>query len=77
MKESKYHELSVDLRNCNSERELLRVATYIQNNKKKLQLDESDIERLQSIGISRYEALTRERNAMIKNKKQGFNNFGD
>jgi hypothetical protein len=33
MKESKYHELSVDLRNCNSERELLRVATYIQNNK--------------------------------------------
>lgn len=77
MKESKYHELAVDLRNCNSERELLRVATYIQNNKKKLKLDESDVERLQAIGISRYETLSRERNAMIKNKKQGFNNFGD
>lgn len=72
-----FHDLIIDLKNCKNERELLKVASYISENQKKLQLDVSDVEKLESIGMKRYEEIQRDRAGIIRNKKQGFNNFGD
>jgi hypothetical protein len=68
-KKSNYHELTVDIKNCKTEKELLKVIQYIDQNRKKLKLDEYDIEKLEAIGLRRYEEMTRERNIMVKNKR--------
>lgn len=70
-----YHNLIVDIKNCKTERELLQVVKHIMSNQKKLRLDDSDMERLESIGMTRLEQIQRDRSFIIKNKKQGFNNF--
>lgn len=67
---SAYHELVIDIKNCMSEKELLKVVQYIDSNKKELKLDEVQIERLEAIGMRRYEEMTIERNQMIKNRKK-------
>lgn len=72
-----YHNLIVDLKNCKNERELLKVVSYISQNQAKLKLDDSDMDRLQDIGMRRLEEIQRDRNSMIRNKKQGFNNVGE
>jgi len=72
---SKYHELVVDLKNCKTEKDLMYIATDISANRKTYGLDMLDVEKLEQIGLRRYEELQRERNQMVKNKKQGFNNF--
>ena len=64
-----FHELVVDIKNCQSERELLKIIQYIDSNKKKLKLDDYDIERLEAIGMRRYEEMTRERNHLVKNRR--------
>lgn len=67
---STYHELVIDIKNCMTEKELLKVVQYIDSNKKKLKLDEVQIERLEAVGMRRYEEMTIERNQMIKNRKK-------
>ena len=67
---SVYHELVVDIKNCNTEKELLKVIQYIESNKKKLKLDEVQLEKLESAGLRRYEEMTIERNQLIKNRKR-------
>lgn len=69
------HELMSDILECKTEKQLLRVVQTIVNNSKKWKLDEVDIQRLEEAGMRKYETMQRERSAMIKNKKQGFNNF--
>lgn len=73
----RFHDLIVDIKNCKNERELLKVVSYISENQKKLKLDVSDVEKLEAIGMKRYEEIQRDRADIIRNKKQGFNNFGD
>lgn len=67
---SVYHELVVDIKNCNTEKELLKIIQYIESNKKKLKLDEAQLEKLESAGLRRYEEMTIERNHMINNRKR-------
>lgn len=67
---SVYHELIVDIKNCKTEKELLNVVQFIDTNKNKLKLDDFQIERLEAIGLKRYEEMTIERNQMIKNRKK-------
>lgn len=66
---SVYHELIVDIKNCNTEKELLKVVKYIDANRKKLKLDEVQIEKLEATGLRRYEEMLNERNQVIRNKK--------
>lgn len=67
---SVYHELIVDIKNCHTEKELLKVAQYIESNKKKLKLDELQVDKLEQTGLRRYEEIVNERNHMIKNRKK-------
>lgn len=64
-----YHELVIDIKNCQTEKDLLKIVKYIDSNRKKLKLDDYDIERLEKIGLRRYEEITIERQQMIKNRK--------
>ena len=66
---SVYHELIVDIKNCNTEKELLKIVKYIDANRKKLKLDEVQIEKLEATGLRRYEEMLNERNQVIRNKK--------
>jgi len=66
---SVYHELIVDIKNCNTEKELLKIVKYIDANRKKLKLDEVQMEKLEATGLRRYEEMLNERNQVIRNKK--------
>lgn len=72
-----FHEMMLAIKNCRNEQELLKIVSYISANQKKLKLDAVDIEKLESIGMRKYHEFERERSQMIKNKKQGFNNFDE
>jgi len=72
---SAFHELIVDIKNCTSEKELLKIIQYIDANRKRLKLDYVDIEKLEAAGMRKYEQMLSDRTYMMKNKKQGFNNF--
>lgn len=65
----------VEIKNCKNEAALLKIVQYISTNQKKLRIDESEMQRLEDEGMRKYESFQRERNALIRNKKQGFNNF--
>jgi len=71
------HELIVDIKNAKSEEELLKIVTFISSNSKRLRLDDSDLQKLEAVGLQQYENMHRIRNDMIRNKKHGFNNFND
>lgn len=72
---SKYHDIRVEIENCKTERDLLRIVEDVVKNSKKYHLDEVDLQRLEDVGMKKYERFQRDRMFMIKNKKQGFNNF--
>lgn len=67
---SAYHECIVDIKNCATEKELLKVIQFIDANKDKLKLDSYQMEKLEAVGLKRYEEITFERNQMIKNRKK-------
>lgn len=69
LKMSVYHELIVDIKNCQSEKDLLKIIQHIDSNKKKLRLDEVDVEKLEAIGLRKYEEMVSERNYMARNRK--------
>jgi hypothetical protein len=75
--ESRYYEMMETIKACKTEDELLKVATNIQTNQKTLGIDDYQMQKLESAGLATYEKMQRIRNQMIKNKKQGFNNFED
>ena len=59
----------VDLKNCNTEKELLKVVQYIDSNRKNLKLDDYDIQKLEAVGMQKYESMVMERQMMVRNKK--------
>ena len=72
-----FHTLVLDIKNCKTHKELLKVVKHIVNNSKKLGLDEYDLDKLESIGMETYERIRYENIEMTRNKKQGFNLFTD
>jgi hypothetical protein len=70
-----YHEIRGMIEECKDEKQLLRVVEDIMRNTKKYGLDEVDLDKLEQVGMRKYEQFKRERSLLIKNKKQGFNNF--
>lgn len=70
-----YHELRGSIEECKTEKELLTIVEDIMRHSKKYKLDEYHIDKLEEIGTRKYENMLRERQFMMKNKKQGFNNF--
>lgn len=73
----RYGELYQKIKECRNHQELLKVATDISKNQQQYKLDDYQIDRLEQAGMIRLEQLEREGRHMIKNKKQGFNNFED
>lgn len=66
---STYYDLIVELKNCKTEKQLMEVAEYIDTNKKTLGLDDYHLEKLQAVGMQKYERMVMERNMMVKNRK--------
>lgn len=73
----KYGELYQMIRECKSHMELFKVAKDISVNQKQYKLDDYQMDRLEQAGMIRVEQLEREGRHLIKNKRQGFNNFDD
>lgn len=69
MKSNTFYDLTVDIKNCKTEKDLLKIIQYIVANQKKLRLDDYDMQRLESIGMQKYESMTIERQIMVRNKK--------
>ena len=67
---STFHECIVEIKNCSSEKELLKVIRWIDASKDKLKLDSYQMEKLEAVGMKRYEEITFEREQMIKNRKK-------
>ena len=68
---SEYHVLSQDLMECKSEKELLKVVKDIVKNKSRYGLDDFEMNKLEQIGMKRYEQIDRERREMFRNRKFG------
>lgn len=66
-----FYTLAQDLQECKNDKQLLKVAQDIMKNKAKYGLDEDQINKLEQIGIRRYDQLERERQFMFRNKKWG------
>lgn len=66
-----YHELSAQLQECKTERELLKIAEYVSRNSKKLKLDSYEVDKLEQIGIRKYEEFQRRGQEMMRNSKIG------
>lgn len=64
-----YHDALIEIKNCKSEKQLLKVVEAIVANSKKLDLDETDLQRLEEVGMHKYEQFERERRQMVRNKK--------
>lgn len=66
-----YHELLLDINECKNDKDLLKIVQYIMDNKKKHQLDEVDLDKLEQAGMRKYEQFERERQALHRNKRFG------
>jgi len=66
-----YYELADKLNNCKNDRELMRVATYIMENSKHLRLSDSDMDKLEQIGIRKHEQIILDGTDMMRNSKIG------
>jgi len=66
-----YYELAGKLNDCKNDRELLKIATYIMENSKRLNLSDNDINKLEQIGIRKHDQFMREGERMMKNSKIG------
>ena len=64
-----FYELTVDIKNCKTEKELLKIVQYIVANQKRLKLDDYEMQRLEAIGMEKYESMSIERQMMVKNRK--------
>jgi hypothetical protein len=74
-KQSPYTLYRTDIEECKSEQQLLKVVENIMAGARQNNIDDYQMQRLEEIGMRKFEQLQRERERMIKNKKQGFNNF--
>jgi hypothetical protein len=66
---SVYTQLHEKMKSCETHSKLLRVAEYIANNKRELQLDDYEVERLEEAGLRRYEQIDYENAALVRNRK--------
>lgn len=69
--EYNFFELASQLQECKNESQLMKVATYISNNSKRLKLSDFDVDKLEQIGIRRYEEIKRNGAMLIRNTKIG------
>jgi len=67
--DTSYHELMLDIKNCHNEKDLLKIVKFIDSNRKRLKLDDYQIDKLEAAGLKRYEEITVERNHLIRNRK--------
>lgn len=67
---SDFYTLMQDLKECNSDGELLTVAKDIMTNKSKYGLDDYQLNKLEQVGLQRYEQLERDRQEMFRNRKK-------
>jgi hypothetical protein len=72
-----YNHLHQDIKECETHAQLLRVISKIESKKANLQLDHYQMDKLESAGLQRYEQIERSNTHLMKNKKIGFNDFGD
>lgn len=66
---SAYHEYRIAIENCRTEVELLKIVEDVMKNTKENKLDEVDIDKLEQLGMRKYEAMLRDRQMMFKNRK--------
>lgn len=64
-----YHDAVVEIKNCATESQLLKVIQYVMANSKKMNLDESDMDRLEQIGTAKAEELYHETKNVMRNRK--------
>lgn len=74
-RQSAYSLYMADIKECKNEQQLLKVVENIMHGAKQNHIDDYQMQRLEEEGMKKYEQFQRERSVMIKNKKQGFNNF--
>jgi hypothetical protein len=67
---SVYSELHKDIKNCNTHGQLLKVVKHIMDNKKELQLDVYEVDRLEDAGLRRYEQIDREMVQLSKSSRK-------
>lgn len=68
---SAFHELVAQLKACTNERQLLKVVSYISSNSKKLKLSDFDLDKLERVGMQKYDEFQRAGKGLISNSKIG------